>query len=996
MPAIGRARSFSARTFSGMHSLRTAAFSVPPFLVRATVSASRTLTRTARCARSVHRADCAGDRARTQLFEALSLASVTNLLATSTSLFFFVLSFGSQCNLQKQTIEHRLHVPKIVSVSFGQLWSASVNFGQLRSALNMSMIIHRVYGRHGRCVRKYWDVVEDSNDHDDVDLCTPGFSESSSEEEDEEIHNLILNTLPDHIYCCQLKTVLTKGCCIDIKYDNDGIFYPAVIVLIRHFDVWVVYPETNDEETFTRSKFVELTVRHGRCSRDCFVVTAAGDIVTQGMAVEAMYKDGKFYSVVIQEITREHVSLYYVAGDAYEKMTRSQFVTISVKVEADAEDVSEYPRSVVKRSRLQEIVSDDDDECVSAAVAAAAAAADDDDDDEDNDDHELEYMSDDDEDNDDDHELEYMSDDAEDNDDDDDDACEYMSDDHMVDDNDAQVSDGKQQTKRKRNSSPKTNRSLHSDIKQQIRKHIPHFRECKNSAEFVKLVHDTPEIDASAMPDAVLKLFFRNNSAKRAACRESMALGKDIKQQIRKHIPHFRECKNSAEFVQLVHDTPEIDASAVHNTALIMFFHNNPIHLDPDVIRQILDQIPNLKECKEKCKNSVAFVRLVRDTLQIGSATDAQLIHFFHDKTDQQQIADRVSKFQTKLLPALNAVEQTLVPDSDSRHQRLNVVTQSSESVHSPDNSVTLPVKLQGGSALGVSYQITLDLCSAGANTSSLKWVDMSSKSALKNSELQYAVDSAMLLYNYTPTIVVMATGQTQLTITNPDEATVYLMNTKTTQCVELTVQQCSNVLASVCASEKEQRAFLWASLRGTAHQEAEISAYAHCLQLFEGPHSDHCRSVGECTVAARAGIAQASTQSLKPLMLLPLWGFLTQLTAIVNHIDLQRRVPALCNYSRVDLQQGCGVRNELYSNLAPLLVDHVLPYGRKAQSISASMRQHSPQLAREEQIDLAEKNLQFAKMCCAEALANDTDYVKLMWTVQYKLAEQCAYNLTH
>ena len=112
--------------------------------------------------------------------------------------------------------------------------------------------------------------------------------------------------------------------------------------------------------------------------------------------------------------------------------------------------------------------------------------------------------------------------------------------------------------------------------------------------------------------------------------------------------------------------------------------------------------------------------------------------------------------------------------------------------------------------------------------------------------------------------------------------------------------------------------------------------------------------------------------------------------------------MPAIINYTRIDSQQACGVRNQLRSGVAQQWTDRtLLPYGLRV--IPASIRDHCPALDLQERIDLAEKNLKFAEM--VGSLMEETgdsenwrpgEYFNVVLATHRHMCYQTAYNVTH
>ena len=167
-------------------------------------------------------------------------------------------------------------------------------------------------------------------------------------------------------------------------------------------------------------------------------------------------------------------------------------------------------------------------------------------------------------------------------------------------------------------------------------------------------------------------------------------------------------------------------------------------------------------------------------------------------------------------------------------------------------------------------------------------WTKVSAQRKLD--DMKSACDQCDLLYNQVPVIVVMPTGQKQLENSDPNVAQVVMINTKTEQMTKVTVSLCSQVLATVCEKEGEELPIFWCNLRGEAHKDAPPAPYVDNFPFYQGQQSDHVRSVSECTVGSRVGAMRAS-QAKRP-NLLAMWSFQTKLFGIVNHRDLQTRVP--------------------------------------------------------------------------------------------------------
>jgi hypothetical protein len=167
-------------------------------------------------------------------------------------------------------------------------------------------------------------------------------------------------------------------------------------------------------------------------------------------------------------------------------------------------------------------------------------------------------------------------------------------------------------------------------------------------------------------------------------------------------------------------------------------------------------------------------------------------------------------------------------------------------------------------------------------------WTKVSTRRKLD--DMESARDQSRRLYKKDPVIVVLPTGQRQLLKSNADVAQVVIINTRTEQMTKVAVSLCSQVLATVCDKEGEELPIFWCNLRGEAHKDAPLAPYADNFAFYQGQQSDHVRSVSECTVGSRVGAMRAS-QAKRP-NLLAMWSFQTKLFGIVNHKDLQTRVP--------------------------------------------------------------------------------------------------------
>jgi hypothetical protein len=166
-------------------------------------------------------------------------------------------------------------------------------------------------------------------------------------------------------------------------------------------------------------------------------------------------------------------------------------------------------------------------------------------------------------------------------------------------------------------------------------------------------------------------------------------------------------------------------------------------------------------------------------------------------------------------------------------------------------------------------------------------------------------------------------------------------------------------------------------------------------LAYYEGPHSDHAYSVNTATVADRVAYDHARRKfpAFRP-HLLQWWGYACDLFAIVNSILLQLRVPALINFSRIDDQVACGVKNLKHSAAAPSFVDRTLPYSTKAKTLSGSIYANCPQLQSEELIDLSDKALGFAAQIESAAQNQTLLFFKEMFGVHACIGVQTACNL--
>ena len=347
--------------------------------------------------------------------------------------------------------------------------------------------------------------------------------------------------------------------------------------------------------------------------------------------------------------------------------------------------------------------------------------------------------------------------------------------------------------------------------------------------------------------------------------------------------------------------------------------------------------------------------------------------------SDPQQVADRKQRFEEQRKKA----------------------TAASARLGNPN--ITPPEALQeGGSARGNVYQVFVDLNGPLADISELTakyrpYVELFERhedtagKAEKEKLLDKAAADASSRFGSTPVFIVIPAGPAQMC----EDGTVYLVNTRCKMGVKLTISECYRLLPSLCHDAKEEWAVLHILLRGIAHKGAPDSAYVNDLAYYEGPHSDHAYSVNTATVADRVAYDHARRKfaAFRP-DLLQWWGYACDLFAIVNSILLQLRVPALINFSRIDDQVACGVKNLKHSAAAPSFVDRTLPYSTKSKMLSGSIYANCPQLQSEELIDLSDKALGFATLIERAAQNQDLLFFKEMFGVHACIGVQTACNL--
>ena len=102
-----------------------------------------------------------------------------------------------------------------------------------------------------------------------------------------------------------------------------------------------------------------------------------------------------------------------------------------------------------------------------------------------------------------------------------------------------------------------------------------------------------------------------------------------------------------------------------------------------------------------------------------------------------------------------------------------------------------------------------------------------------------------------------------------------------------------------------------------------------------------------------------------------------------MNDIEGQSLIPAIMNYTRVQLNRECGVGGKTFTQYRDEVVDGQLQYGTMSQTFGATLRLF-PGLENAERLDMIAKSMRFANECRQQVEHQESAFKTLFWKAMH------------